>query len=69
MNIPEALQTVRSLAEGVDPISGEIFSDDSTYQYPRVIRSLYEAVKALERAEERQRRESRLPGNAGKPWR
>lgn len=68
MDILQALQTVRSLAEGIDPVTGELFPDDSPYQHPCVIRSLYEAVKALERAEERQRRERRLPGNTGRPW-
>ncbi|MBA2408266.1 MAG: hypothetical protein H0V62_00275 [Gammaproteobacteria bacterium] len=68
MEISQALQTVRSLADGIDPVTGEVFPDDSPYQYPSVIRSLYEAVKALEHAEERQRREQRLPGNAGKAW-
>lgn len=68
MDISEALQTIRSLAEGIDPITGELFPDDSPYQHPRVIRSLYEATKALEHAEEKQRREHRMPGNAGKPW-
>ncbi|MGI8738710.1 MAG: hypothetical protein ACR2KU_03385 [Gammaproteobacteria bacterium] len=68
MDISQALQTVRSLADGTDPITGEVFPDDSPYQHPRVIRSLYGAVKALERAEEKQRREHRLPGNAGKAW-
>jgi hypothetical protein len=68
MDISEALQTVRSLAEGIDPITGEIFPDDGLYQHPRVIRLLYEAVGALEGAEEKQRRENHLPGKAGKPW-
>lgn len=68
MEISEALQIIRFLADGVDPITGEVFPDDSPYQHHRVIRSLSVAVAALERAAERKERESHLPGKAGQPW-
>lgn len=64
----EALRIVRSLSEGVDPLTGEVFPTDSPYQNPEVVRALYAAVRLLEQSEERQRRESRLPANAGRPW-
>lgn len=64
----EALKIVRSLSEGVDPFTGEVFPTDSPYQNPQVVRALYAAVRLLEQSEERQRRESRLPANAGRPW-
>lgn len=67
----EASQTVcilKRLAEGVDPDTGEIFADDSPYQKPSTIRALFLALKALERYDERQKRERSLPANAGKPW-
>ena len=69
MDVSEALRTVHFLADGVNPVAGEVFPADSPYQHPSVIRSLYEGVKALERTEERQRRGDRLPRKAGKPWR
>jgi hypothetical protein len=47
MDISKALRTVRFLADAVNPITGEVFPDDSPYQHPSVIRSLYEAVRAL----------------------
>ncbi|CAN5332044.1 hypothetical protein BH11PSE11_BH11PSE11_27260 [soil metagenome] len=68
MDVSDALQIVRFLADGVDPISGEVFPDGSPYQHHRVIRSLSVAVTALEREAERKERESRLPEKAGKPW-
>lgn len=68
MDISDALQIVRFLADGVDPITGEVFPDGSPYQHHRVIRSLSVAVTPLERAAERKERESRLPEKAGKPW-
>ena len=68
MDISEALQIVRFLADGVDPITGEVFPDGSPYQHHRVVRSLSVAVAALERAVERKQRENHLPEKAGKPW-
>lgn len=68
MDISDALQIVRFLADGVDPITGQVFPDGSPYQHHRVVRSLSVAVTALERAAERKERESQLPEKAGKPW-
>ena len=68
MKPAEALKIIQSLADGVDPCTGEIFPDDSPYQQPSILRALFIAVRALERLEERQKREQRLPENAGKSW-
>lgn len=68
MERPEALRIIESLADGVDPYTGEVFPDSSPYQKPHTIRALFMAMRALERLEARQRREKRLPENAGKPW-
>jgi hypothetical protein len=68
MNPLEALTIVQSLADGIDPLSGEVFSRDNTYQDGRVIRALCQACRALEYAAHRERRSRGLPANAGKPW-
>lgn len=68
MDLSEALRIVRSLADGIDPHTGEVFPDDSPYQNPQVVRALFLAVRALERLEARKRREKHLPERAGKPW-
>ena len=68
MKPSEALKIIQSLADGVDPCTGEIFPDDSPYQQPSILRALFVAVRALEHLEERQKREQRLPENAGKSW-
>ena len=44
MDQAQALAIVRSLANGVDPESGEVFTPDSAYQRPQVVRALYEAA-------------------------
>jgi DNA-binding transcriptional regulator YbjK len=68
MDQAQALAVVRSLANGVDPESGEVFPADSTYQRPLVVRALYEAAAALERLERFQRRKAQLPQKTGEPW-
>ena len=68
MEQAQALAVVRSLANGVDPESGEIFAPESPYQRPQVVRALYEAAAALERSERYDRRKSQLPPKTGEPW-
>ncbi|MGQ0652681.1 MAG: hypothetical protein ACT4P4_10515 [Betaproteobacteria bacterium] len=59
---------MRSLANGVDPESGEVFPPQSAYQRPQIVRALYEAAAALERNERFERRKSQLPQKTGEPW-
>lgn len=68
MNHSEALSVVRSLANGVDPESGEVFPADSVYQRAQTVRALYEASSALEIVERRARRMAQLPAKTGEPW-
>jgi hypothetical protein len=68
MDINEALKIIRSLADGIDPQTGELFPAASPYQTPQVVRALFTAVKSLEQIEEKQKRQKTLPDNAGKPW-
>ena len=49
MEIAEARKVIRYLADGMDPLTGEMFPMDSPYQQPQVIRSLYMAVEAMGR--------------------
>ena len=65
----EALLIIESLADGVDPFTGEVLPDNSPYQNAQTVRALFLARNALERLEARQRREEHLPENAGQPWR
>ena len=68
MTISEALRIVQSLADGQCPVSGKTFSPDSPYQQADVVRALIIAARALEREENRERRNRALPEQAGKPW-
>jgi hypothetical protein len=66
METNETLKIIQALANGTDPISGEVFPDSSPYNHPKVIRALFQTLKALERPRSSEGRER--PGNAGKPW-
>src|SRR6266581_2087599 len=68
MDQAQALAVVRSLANGVDPESGEVFPPESAYQRPQVVRALYEASTALERIERFERRRAQMPAKTGEPW-
>ena len=65
MQSAQALAVVRSLANGIDPESGEVFPAQSVYQRPQVVRALYEAASALERVERFERRKTELPAKTG----
>jgi hypothetical protein len=68
MDAAQALAVVRSLANGVDPESGEVFPVESPYQRPQVVRALYEAASALERIERFERRKAQMPAKTGEAW-
>lgn len=66
-----ALHIVQTLAQGIDPHSGEIFLADSPYQHPDTVRALFEAAHALTGSPTPRARaasQQSAPNNAGKPW-
>ena len=64
----EAKRIVEALASGIDPETGEVLPAQSTFNSPQVIRALFVAGKALDRAAKRAERDNSLPGNAGRSW-
>ncbi len=67
MDTGEARRILRYLADGTDPETGETFPMESPYQKPRVIRSLFVAVEALDR-QRRSKKQNSGQSNAGNPW-
>ena len=59
MDDQKALSIVSALANGVNPLSGEVFPVDSPYQASDVVRALFAAARALERVMDRRRRPRR----------
>ena len=68
MEIQEALEVIRRLADGSHLENGETLVGDSIYKHPRAVRALNQAVLALEFQQQRERSRRSLPVNAGKPW-
>jgi hypothetical protein len=69
-----AMHIVATLAQGIDPHTGESFTADSPYQHPDTVRALFQAVQALADPPIARSRpasagaSSNPPENAGKPW-
>lgn len=68
MDQHQALAIVRSLANGVDPESGDVFPPESAYQRPSVVRALYEAAMALEKSARYEQRRGSMPAKTGQAW-
>lgn len=68
MDIKQAQEIISALALGVEPETGELLSDESCFNQPKIIRALYTANQVLEKALKDQQRRASLPVNAGKPW-
>lgn len=68
MEEKEALKIVKILADGVDPYTGEVLSDNGPYQNPQTVRALFTAADALERAAKSKARRKNLPERTGQPW-
>ena len=64
----QALVILRSLANGVDPESGQFLDPENPIQRPQTVRALAAAVRALERTERQDRRRSLAPSRAMAPW-
>ena len=62
MDIIRAREIIRSLAEGVDPTTGEVLPTESVFNSPDVIRALYTIWEATASPSTDPLR------NAGKPW-
>jgi len=65
-----ALNIVQTLAQGIDPHTGETFPAESPYQHPDTVRALFQAAQALADPPAARLRPSHqgAPENAGKPW-
>ena len=74
MEVLKAKQTLETLADGIDPGSGEVLPAESPYNDPLVIRALFVALDSirLPRLTVEQRQQNNLhegrPKNFGLPW-
>lgn len=83
METQKALQVLKTLADGIDPATGEAFTAGSAYQHPDTVRALYSAIRVLEGhatpatqatqvtpARQASTQTTAKPGyeNSGRPW-
>ena len=68
MELSAALPILRSLADGVNPNTGEVFPNESPYSEPQTLRAIFAGMGLVEKELERAKRLERLPKNFGKPW-
>jgi hypothetical protein len=68
MDESKALSILSTLANGINPSTGEVFPPDSPYQQSEVVRALYVATRSLEGSNRSPKSRGSLPTNAGKPW-
>ena len=66
MEYSRAKEILKTLADGVNPMTGEVLSSSDTCNQPDIIRALHVAVAELEKAEKRASK--RLPENSRAPW-
>lgn len=62
MDINRAKEIIKSLAEGIDPTTGEVLASDHVCNQGEVVRALYVALEMMGKKKQNQ------PENAGKPW-
>jgi hypothetical protein len=68
MELAAAKATLKSLLEGVDPVTGYAIPKSLVLHHAVVIRALLCAVAVMGAEEVRARRRARLPRNTGRPW-
>ncbi len=68
MDISQARDVLKSLLEGVDPVSGMPIPRGTVVHHASVLRALLSAVAVMEADILRSRRRARLPQNVGRPW-
>ena len=64
MDINKAKEIIATLAEGIDPTTGEILPDNSVINKGEVVRAFYTVLKHLDD----KKGKKKMPENAGKPW-
>lgn len=63
MDIQRAREIIEHLADGVNPMTGEVLPPDDSCNQPEVIRALHTILDSLP-----EKKKKPQPENAGKPW-
>lgn len=65
MDIAKAKELLQTLSEGVNPLTGEVLSENDSCNQGEIVRALNVVLHQLENTIKPKRE---LPENAGKPW-
>ena len=68
MKLEKAKELLSALADGVNPLTGEVLGEGDSCNQPDIIRALHTVLFALDKAETTEKKPRNLPDNAGKPW-
>jgi hypothetical protein len=68
MDKSKAITIIEALANGTDPLTGEIFPPASPYQQIDVVRALFRASDALKKVKDKNAIPVKGLENRGKPW-
>jgi hypothetical protein len=68
MDEPKAIEILRTLATGLNPMTGEAIPAAGPFESPDIVRALCLGADALESRAKQARRGAGLPRNAGKSW-
>lgn len=66
MDIDRAKELIRGLADGVDPLTGEVLLSSDICNKPEIIRALHTVLNHLDKEALQQKTPQLI--NAGKPW-
>ena len=66
MDIISAKEILRTLADGINPMTGEVLPESDTCNQVDIVRALYAVLAELDKHLPKKNREQ--PENAGKPW-
>lgn len=66
MDIQYAKELLTTLADGINPLTGEVLSQNDSCNQPDIVRALYTALAELDKRPEKTK--GLQPENAGKPW-
>ena len=63
MDINRAKEIISALAEGIDPITGEVLEENNVCNKAEVVRAFYTVLQNM-----KDKPQKEVPENAGKPW-
>ena len=63
MELAQAIEYLTTLADGIDPATGEVLPEGHICNRGDTVRALYAILQSADK-----KRERKLPPNAGQPW-